>query len=269
MEIITNENLFDFCRVYDWIKKLDELENIIIPERWSFVQENKEAKNKKNPILANYIIHTFKRLHHVCERNEGDGEKLLYCENGYLCFNIGLFTEHYERIFMLLKQEEKKEDDKKWSLVDFVKESDYRIFDFEFLPIKVPFIEKIDDLIYDTNLELRINSAHILSDENNISRLPETIRDKPNLQTLFDGAITQVKKKIEANYKIAVPQYYNGKTQLLLPLCLQDPNTVDIVLTVERKANSYAGRTCLTLDMAYNNARLVAKPETPWLARTV
>jgi hypothetical protein len=34
--------------------------------------------------------------------------------------------------------------------------------------------------------------------------------------------------------------------QLLLPLCLETP-------------------TCLTLDMAYNNARQLARPDTDWL----
>lgn len=69
------------------------------------------------------------------------------------------------------------------------------------------------------------------------------------------------------NYKIAVPQYYDGKIQLLLPLCLTSgsPNP-DLALVVHRlNDKTYTARTCLTLKMAYNNARLIVKPQSNWL----
>lgn len=76
-----------------------------------------------------------------------------------------------------------------------------------------------------------------------------------------------MKKKVSANYKIAVPQYFNGKIQLLLPLCLKDGKTPDLALVVTKndKGNFYQGHTCLTMDMAYNNARLIARSESNWL----
>ena len=40
----------------------------------------------------------------------------------------------------------------------------------------------------------------------------------------------------------------------------------DVAIAVTKKDNSYQGHTCLTLDMAYNNARLIAKPESTWLS---
>ena len=36
-------------------------------------------------------------------------------------------------------------------------------------------------------------------------------------------------------------------------------------LAVGKDGGIYTGHTCLTLDMAYNNARLIAKPESDWL----
>ncbi len=269
MAVISNEDIFEFCRAYDWKKKIGQLENMAIKERWYFLKPQENAKNTTNPILENYIKHTFKRLFHLIEKNDKYEADHISQENEYMCFNAGLFTEHYEKIFFLLKYEKKEEDKKEWSFDDFVKESDYRLFDFELLPKKISFIEKIEDLIFDTSLDLRINSSHILSDPKNVERLPDKLQNASNLSVLFDGAIVQVQKKIEANYKIAVPQYYNGKTQFLLPICLEEPEKVDVVLAVEKKKNSYAGRTCLTLDMAYNNARLIAKPETPWLTNGV
>jgi hypothetical protein len=39
----------------------------------------------------------------------------------------------------------------------------------------------------------------------------------------------------------------------------------DIVITVYKREQHYYGATCLTMDMAYNNARLLVKPESDWL----
>ena len=73
-------------------------------------------------------------------------------------------------------------------------------------------------------------------------------------------------KKVIANYKLAVPQYYNGQIQLLIPLYFEDDDKPELALTVTKKNGYYQGHTCLTLDMAYNNARLIAKPESNWLS---
>lgn len=72
------------------------------------------------------------------------------------------------------------------------------------------------------------------------------------------------KSQHKENY---VPQYYEGKIQLLLPLCLMSDDKPDVAIAVTKKDNSYQGHTCITLDMAYNNARLIAKPESNWLSQ--
>ena len=38
-----------------------------------------------------------------------------------------------------------------------------------------------------------------------------------------------------------------------------------LVVTKNSSGNFYQGHTCLTLEMAYNNARLIAKPDSNWL----
>ena len=65
MAIITHESVFEFCRTYDWQKRLDALEEMLLDERWSFTDAKEGAKNTKNPILENYIKHTFKRLYQL------------------------------------------------------------------------------------------------------------------------------------------------------------------------------------------------------------
>lgn len=64
---------------------------------------------------------------------------------------------------------------------------------------------------------------------------------------------------------IAVPQYYNGKIQLLLPLYLSHSENPDLALALEQHEKCYIARTCLTMKMAYNNARLITKPQSTWL----
>ena len=82
-----------------------------------------------------------------------------------------------------------------------------------------------------------------------------------------EGAIGEIQKRVRTNYKLAVPQYYKGRIQLLLPLRLTpgSPNP-DLALAIHKVSpDAYTARTCLTLKMAYNNARLIVKPQSDWL----
>ena len=107
--ILTNENIMEFSRTYDWQKRIDEFEKILLPERWTYIEPREENRAINNPILANYIKHTFIRLYHVCIENQDNESKYLYLENDKLCFNNGLFTKQYEKSFVLFKIE--------WSLL--------------------------------------------------------------------------------------------------------------------------------------------------------
>ena len=64
-----------------------------------------------------------------------------------------------------------------------------------------------------------------------------------------------------------MPQLYRGKIQLLAPLYLTNPNNPDLalVLSLSDDKTVYYGHTCLTIEMAYNNARLIARPDSYWL----
>lgn len=63
-----------------------------------------------------------------------------------------------------------------------------------------------------------------------------------------------------------MPQYYKSNIQLLLPLSLTagSPNA-DLALAVTETKHNYSASTCLTIAMAYNNARLIVKPQSDWL----
>lgn len=104
-----------------------------------------------------------------------------------------------------------------------------------------------------------------MSNEENIQRLPAELQTSPYLQTLFNGAVDLAKKKVEANYKAAVPQFFNNEICFLLPICLQNTEKADVSLAVRWHDGYYTGHTCLSIEMAYNNARLIACPNSEWL----
>jgi hypothetical protein len=138
--------------------------------------------------------------------------------------------------------------------------------DFPMLPEPAKYFNSISELVFDLNYELRINMHHILDGAGeNLLRIPELVRGQPFLATLFLGAVENAKKQIQQNYKTAVPQYYQKQIQFLLPICLLNLEKPDLALAVSRQDGFYIGHTCLTLEMAYNNARLIAKPMSDWL----
>jgi hypothetical protein len=105
--------------------------------------------------------------------------------------------------------------------------------------------------------------------QDNKDRFPAPYNTMPDhtLQYLINGCISDTKEKLKRNYKLAVPQYFitGGTIQLLIPLCLSTVDTADLAIVVEDYGTMYRASTCLTLDMAINNARLLARPDRDWL----
>lgn len=248
------------CYTPNYPDKIEALLHLARPERWDYLRDQQDVNHK---ILVNYIDHTYNRLNSL-NRKYPNGNYLFSNEKN-ACFNTGLFTTNFEPIFALLERNDPAYK-VKWKLRGFYKESSRELRSISPLPERAHYFDKVEDLIYDTKHELRVNIDHILEDERNRQRIPEIYRDSPNLAMLFKGAALDFAKiRIMENYKAAVPQYFNGKIQFLIPISLGDPSVVDLSLAVGLEDGIYTGHTCLTLDMAYNNARLIAKPESDWL----
>jgi len=94
----------------------------------------------------------------------------------------------------------------------------------------------------------------------NIDRFPPHLQSNTfTARQLLSAAEALTKKRVQRNYKTAIPQYYRdpdkggaGSVQLLLPLCLEGPSHADLALVVSKieTGNAYRGNTILTLDMA-------------------
>jgi hypothetical protein len=103
-------------------------------------------------------------------------------------------------------------------------------------------------------------------------KLGEKIQHTPKilnrLKNRLDDAVKLALKRVEWNYKTAIPVYFPSRDamSLLLPLALVDEDQIDLALVVERKqSGAYQGQTVLPLAMAYSNSRLVTRPDSDWL----
>jgi hypothetical protein len=99
--------------------------------------------------------------------------------------------------------------------------------------------------------------------------------DKRSYRTairIFRGAVEDSLKKVHWNYKTAIPMYYpkDRKVNLLLPLCLVDDEKANVALVVERtNSGKYQAHTILQLEWAYQNARLICRPDSDWLSASL
>lgn len=256
-----NSALFSFAYFPNYDNSISFLaENLADKEVWDF----SDNSSKNYSILKNYLEFTFRKLQQE--------KKVIYTSNNqFACFNTGLVTENLEDIFAFFEEYKNPQKGRTtpFCFKAFLKKSDNMILRHfsHSIPDIANFFDKPELLIFNPKCELIPDLDHIIKD--NISRFPMHLlnADDAELRRQLIGAIEEVKKKVRSNYKIAVPQFFDNKIQLLLPLCLTSgsPNP-DLALVIHKlNDNTYTARTCLTLKMAYNNARLIVKPQSNWL----
>ncbi|MEG2119399.1 MAG: DUF3825 domain-containing protein, partial [Pseudoflavonifractor sp.] len=82
------------------------------------------------------------------------------------------------------------------------------------------------------------------------------------------NAVVTAIKRTSWNYRTVIPYYSpkDNKLCLLLPITLGTGDAPDLVMVLEpTEDGAYLGHTVITLAMAYNNSRLVCRPESEWL----
>ncbi|MEW1552210.1 DUF3825 domain-containing protein [Streptomyces tsukubensis] len=229
------------------------------PENW----DGREAEPGGDRILRSYVRWTFERAHQ-------QGKIPTSSDGAHSAFNTGLATARQETIYGLFRRNSRP-DSQPWIFVDWCLESK-RDFMEHFPPSLRPgFVTYTDnpaDYIYDWRRELVVSVDHILDDQGNLARFPATLQGNPHLaRMVLKGAIDGAENRVRRSYKAAVPTWYpvQSAVQLLLPLSLLDASVVDLALVVSRQGEFYRGHTVLTTAMAYNNARLLARPDSDWL----
>lgn len=242
-----------------------------LPEPWRFCDNDHTYKNTENPILERYIQCTFRKLA-VDYNNEPDKEKkqkIFYYENEFSCFNTGLYTRQYKEIYACFGRNHKTDTLLRWYFRGFADECSQLLRYVPTLPERPLSILPLHGIHYFPDHPIRVNIDHILGDSANVERLPESIRDARNLPLLLETAVELARRQAVIVPSIVVPQIYQQRVQYLLPLCLTDMENPDLAMTLRKMDGYYIGSTCLTLQMAYLNARLLARPTAPWLVSLV
>ena len=137
------------------------------------------------------------------------------------------------------------------------------------MPEKPRFPTIQNGINFNPEWQIRVNVDHILEDAENLERIPAKIRKAKNLPLLLETAVELARRQAVVEPGLVVPQGYQNKLQYLLPICLTNMKKPDLAMTISVMDGYYLGNTCLTLEMAYLNARLIARPIAPWLTDLV
>ena len=250
------EHFRDFVLMPKFDENIEMLAAMAEPEDWGY---KTTASTHPHPILRNYLTYTYRRI-------AEEKKVAITSDEEYACFNLGLITATQEPIYVLFTKNKLDALPQYWHFWRFCRRGEWELNRFPSLPQMAHYFDDPASLVYDSRKELRVNVEHIIKD--NLGRFPATLQTMNpfGLQNLVKGAIDSATERVRRNYKTAIPQYYQGSIQLLLPLTLMDPLRADLALVAERFSDFYRGATCLTLDMAYNNARQLARPDRDWLA---
>ena len=253
------KELFDFAYIPGFASKIRDLSQLAEKEDWEYHSSSNTSKGY--PILKNYVKNIYCRI--------ATEKKVSYSKDKKMCcFDLGLLTQtQREPIYALFIENSNPNFAPFWQLSRFFRRGDSTSSNFDKLPDMAYFWDDPSKLVFDTRKELIVNIEHIIQDNKHRFPSPYNTMDDYVLQNYIKGCIESVKEKLKRNYKIAVPQYFltSGTIQLLVPLCLAAPDKADLAIVVEDYGDMYRAATCLTLDMAINNARLLARPDRDWL----
>ena len=288
--------LTDWAYLKHYQTTFGKLRKIALDERWYYKKRNPDFPY---PILSSYLHYTFFKL------SQEDGK--IPTNEKYSVFNTGLVDNRYEPIYALFEKNTTYTQIWKLVDFCIPGEGfagKELVRNFKDMPKRAHCFGNVSDMLYDTRAgSPELDMKHIILD--NAGRLPlhflsenkpknfsiknpdiltienrfKYYKDLANaiesdtktyrsLTNRLKDAISLAIKRIEWNFKTAIPMYYptENKMSLLLPLSLVDDEIVDVALVVEKtKSGNYIGHTILPLNWAYNNARLVARPDSDWL----
>lgn len=260
------DDLYSFAYLTHWPDALKNLEALALPESWRFKNPSTERKNTQNPILERYICSMFRKVYtDYIHAPQSERDYILYTRNEITCFHTGLFTRKYKPIYMIFERAKRAEARSNWILREFADDSSSWLKKVNPLPLKPIFLEDntLPGFIHEWTI--RVNVDHILSNPENLLRIPAEMRSMENLPLILEAAVIHAMRRASIEPGIIVPNIYHGNLQFLLPLCLRNLHTPDMALALSMMDGFYYAHTALTLEMSYTSARLLARPSVSWL----
>ncbi len=256
----TRSPLEQFAELGEWETLLAQLASLARPENWDFPHH----PQGNHPVLDNYLQQVFRRVQ--------TEKKVAVKEGTIAAFNTGLLTVGGEEIFACLAPQQPRAHPAAylsppcWQVLRFATGSDRLLLPLGQLPTPAQFVTHPVDLVFDPNRRIVPDVAHIV--EERAGRFPASLQalGQAALADRLRHALRRAEQWVRRDLRLAVPQYYQGQVQLLLPLCLEQPGQVDLVAVIAPEGASYRATTVLPLDWAYQNARLLAPhPQSGWL----
>lgn len=246
-------DIYDYMYWGDYNAQIQKLAEKALPEKWSF------NKNNDNCILKNYLKYTFNKLQEENKVIETDK---------YCVFDTGLFSHYYEPIYAYGEiNKNQSANTPKWYFKEFKDLYELGSLDIEKFPERADYFSDPTRLVFNWHYNVIKNYRHILEDLNTAKRLPASLKNSDRPLDTLKGVIDTAIQKVIANYKLAVPHYYQNKIQLLVPLYFEKENKPNVALVLDLMKNGYyQAKTCLTMEMAYIDARLITKPDSNWLS---
>lgn len=253
-------------------------------------------------ILESYLRHTFSKL--MLEYNKPDSDnygKIVFSQDKKYCyFNTGLLTKYAQDLYLTGEVVALRDDgiftcnnprfvDSK---IELVKIYGFAQRDIDPGPGVASFFRSVSDIVYDPSITIDFTESkleHIIDDGIKRNRFPRkytvTQSGKPvppwSLAQMLNNSIKIACMMAQRNYKYVIPQYrpagveyvngkkvcYDGQIQFLMPIYLSADyfSPPDFALVLSRRDGFYVPETILLLPWAYNNARILCKPDNSWL----
>ena len=296
--VTITSKLTEWAYIRDFAQVIQSLSDMVLPERWYFKSQNTAYPN---PVLANYLSCTFSRLTKEMEKiaitdryaTFDTGLVNHFYDPVYALFEKNKNTGRQDWFFL------------DFCAANTGKSGKILTSAFDLLPERAQYFYHPSELFYDfTAPELQVNWNQLILDnlshlpvefleENKPSgfEMKDTsamnIMEKYNyfesmataiendgrrlrsIKNRFSDSLSLALKKVRWNFRTAVPMYHpaSNKVLLLLPLSFMDDEIVDLALVMDKAlpSGSYIGHTVIPLSWAYNNARLITRPNSDWL----
>ena len=208
-----------------------------------------------------------------------------------VCFNTGLFSAKWRPIhavFEVNKTIDGAREKRPYYFRYWCDQTDFlRLGAFKEEPERASYFDDPYDLLYDPRVPIIANIDHLLR-QTQLERICDASQsfraaNEEQRSTLLEGATHQAKKRAASNIRTLVPQFFRdknateGSIQLILPIGFDGTIVVGLPLTkTPREKDSpvdhrnpnewfYDASTVISLEMAYNNARLLFRIESEWL----
>lgn len=285
----------DYASANDFIKSLHA--ELLPGETWKYAEAAQMGMRKKTEyeILESYLRTVFAVLiqEHDKRGSLNYGKIRFSKDNNYALFNTGLLSKYATDVIVIGEVYPKnRTTNSRITLSNPVilkrGKSELREKGFDASDADVDmasFFNQVSQIVYDATAEVDTDDIEKLRhciDEGIIrNRFPQKCKEQyengelEDLTDTFIKAIRRAERIARRNYKYVVPQYRTtatgNKIQFLMPIYMlskyEEAPDFALVLSESIIGNQkfYKPETVLELAWAYNNARVICKPDDMWL----